>query len=159
MQSAPINFAQLENLMLQDHQQSRSSQSEQRRLHFQKRLSLSEAQIGQLKDQQKNAFRSALWGFFVNVLSQAAAFIPKFGGLVSGFVRELGNLLNPFGRKAQQNNIKAQELDLAATQEDHQQNLSEEHLKKLSEHRQEINHNLKQTRSDLQAAQAAAVQV
>lgn len=159
MQTATVNFAQLEHMMLQDHQETQRSAEDQRQLHFSKNISHQEEKISHMEDQKKNSFRSALWGFFVNMLSQAAMFIPKYGSLISNNISQLGNLLNTFKPKAEQAAIDVEESQLDATQEAQQQSISEEHLKAIAENRQEIRHHFKQGMEDMQAAQAAATRV
>jgi chromosome segregation ATPase len=130
--------------------------------HHQKEMSLIEQRIHHMDEQKKNQWRGALFGFFVQILSQAAQALnflaPGLGVAVSTAIGLLEKI-NPFSHKAQDAQLEAEKTQAEIQQEGSQKELAQGYLQNWEAHEDQIKKRMDQTRENLEASQEAAVRI
>lgn len=157
--AAGVNFSQLENLMEKNGREAqRSLEAKAKQHHLQAQNAL-KTEVNELRDQNKNRFRSALFSMFMKIAQFAANFIPTAGPIVSKVMDILSHTLKPFQWKANDAELKAKEASLRAqTESSRGQNL-EKDANRLQENREVERNRLEKALANLQDSQTTAVRV
>lgn len=158
----PANLQNLLELQDKDSAEARKKSRVQRENHYRKNIGLLENHIGELRKQQKNSWKAALFGFFVKLFSQAIKaldfLVPGLGTIVSKVASTLGSL-NPFQHKAQNAAVKAKEFEQMAKIEGNQYEKYKNRTQDEEQHRNRMIQRIEKAVDDLQKAKEATVRV
>ncbi len=154
-----INFEQLEDLIDKNSRETqRSIKNKATQQHYKIENALN-TQIGELKDQNKNKLRAALFGLFMKMASMASNFIPVAGPFIATILSTLAQSLNPFNIKAE----NAQQESLVAGKEAEMAKGQYERLKgqadEMERNREIERQGLEKAMANLAATQSATVRV